>query len=160
MSQMKKGKTLKDFVFDQYGGQLKVVSTIGVFLLVTIFAFGSSFSNESHSVGFWFTVLVALGSLLCSFISIQGQWIDSFPKYLDVTFVKDGKICDEFGTNGRPLALLDEGDARALAQQFGQSRNGDKRLKLDAYYDLDERKVEKENRWIRYHITLFLRPDA
>lgn len=159
--ELKKGQTFFEFVWERYRWYFAIVVLFvvivcvwgGVLLCVDV----DAFKKELLSFSLLFSVSVVAANLLLAIVSIRGRWIDSFPKFMHVIFMREGVELKEFGTNGSPIPVVCEADVRSLAQQFGKSNNNDKNLPLKVEYDV-QYEVDMKNRQKMYTVTMWLRP--
>lgn len=158
MSELKKGDSFLSFVWGRYKAPLCIVLVIVLCVIVYVWKLdveGEHVNEATKSISFIFSVAVVVGNLVFAIVSLRGQWIDSFPKYMNVKFYREGKEVKEF--RGCELPLVCESDARALAQQLGRTRNGGN-LDLEVDYTLDSY-VDMANKQVRYDISMQLQPE-
>lgn len=161
MSALKKGESFSEFVWKRYLTAIGVVVAV-VFAAVmrlecALLSSDVDFLDAIDSISFYLSFFVVLTNIAFAYVNVRGQWIDSFPKYMNVHFRRRGAEVKYLGTNGTPIPVVCEADIRSLAQQYGKSRNNDKNLPLQVDYAVVD-EVEMQNRRKIYTVTMSLRP--
>ncbi|GAB6175577.1 hypothetical protein JCM16814_04680 [Desulfobaculum senezii] len=161
MSELEKGDSFSEFVRLRYLNATGVVLLIVVVFIVrfelAVLGLETDFWDGMDSASFYISFCVILTNIAFAFVNLQGQWIKSFPNYMEVIFKRNNVELEKFGTNGNPIPVVCEADVRSLAQQFGKSKNEDKNLPLKVEYDV-QNEVDMKNRQKLYTVTMCLRP--
>ncbi|WP_459901745.1 hypothetical protein [Desulfobaculum senezii] len=161
MSALKKGESFSEFIWKRYLTAIGVVVAV-VFAAVmrmeyALLSRDVGFLESIDSISFYLSFFVILTNMAFAYVNVRGQWIDSFPKYMNVHFRRRGAEIKHLGTNGNPIPVVCEADIRSLAQQYGKSRNNDTNLPLQVDYAVVD-EVEMQNRRKIYTVTMSLRP--
>jgi hypothetical protein len=137
VSELEKGERLHSFFLKQYWFPLALIVcaiSFGVWWFSIDWSSLSLGEGEKHSVGFIMSASVVVANIIFAFVSAWGRWIDSFPKYMNVTIKDDdGKQKDLKAQNA---FIISESDIRAYAQSLGQLENNNQRLNLNNHYEV------------------------